>query len=153
MISIEWHPCSITNEPHFPYDTEMQNQGIGNPPVRGEKANDQTVKPVIGGLSGTPWLGEVSLTVTANGEQFMISAYGWCVTHQGLTSPTLDSEMSGDDISHSFTRVANLLVNRKNLEAEIGKGEVDRFSHGWRCPDRRSEKWSEDSSINGASHE
>ena len=80
------------------------------------------------------------MTVTANGERFMISADGWCITHQGLTSPTLDSETSGGDISHSVTRVANLLVNRKNLEAEIGKGEVDRFSHGWRCPERRSEK-------------
>ena len=117
-----------------------------------EKANDQTVKPVVSGLSGTPRLGEVSLTMTANGERFIISAYGWCITHQGLTSPTLDSEVSGGDISHSVPRVANLLVNRKNLEAEIGKGEVDRFSHGWRCPDW-SEKCSEDSSVNGASHE
>lgn len=50
-----------------------------------------------------PQLGEVSVTVTANGERFMTRAYRQHIIHQLLTGLTLDSEMSGDDISHSLS--------------------------------------------------
>lgn len=41
--------------------------------------------------------------MTANGEGFMISALRQHIIHQLLTGPTLESEMSRDDISHSLS--------------------------------------------------
>lgn len=79
------------------------NLGKGRAFCSREKSNDQTVKLVVSSPSGTSQLEEVSLTVTANRELFMISAHGQHIIHRVLTGPTLDSEMSGDDISHSLS--------------------------------------------------
>lgn len=74
------------------------------------------------------------MTATANGERFMTSAHHRQIIHQLLTRPTLDSEMSGDDISHSVTGVANLPVSVRDLEAETENGDANKFSYGWRRP-------------------
>ena len=78
------------------------NLGKGRAFCSREKSSDQTAK-LVSSPSGTPQLGEVSLTVTANRQRFMISAHGQHIIHRVLTGPTLDSEMSGDDISHSLS--------------------------------------------------
>ena len=81
------------------------------------------------------------MTVTANGERFTIRAGRRRIIHQLLTGPTLDSEVSGDDISHSLSVRLQIFQSagetwKQKREREKSAGPA--MAGG--APDRRSEK-------------
>lgn len=63
----------------------------------------------------------------------MIRAHRRHIIHQLLTGPTLDSEMSGDDISHSLSLELQIFESAGEAQKQKGKGSRQ-VQRGWECP-------------------